>query len=65
MVSPTITIPVNFKSSTDSTGHYKKITINVNEDNLPELQVKIESLENDLHNIDGRDWTGSLPMTVV
>jgi len=65
MVSPTITIPVNFKSSTDSTGHYKKITININEDNLTELQLKIEAVENDLHNIDGRTWTGSLPYTVV
>ena len=61
-----ISIPVNFKSSTDSTGHYKKITITVITDSsLTTLQARVEQLQDQLKAIDGRDWTGSLPYTVV
>lgn len=57
----TITIPVNFKSSRDQTGKYKKIVINVTGSSMPDVTLKVEQLVDDLHDIDNRSWSWSFP----
>ena len=57
----TITLPVNFKSSKDATGKYKKITINVTATSLPDLTLKVEALLDQLHDIDNRSWDYTFP----
>ena len=57
-----VTVAVNFKSSADSTGKYKTIVINVQDTTLAAVQTKAESLVNELHNIDNRQWSWSLPI---
>ncbi len=60
-----VTVAVLFTSSVDATGHYKKITINITDDNIDAVQSKAEAQAGRLHNIDSRTWTWSLPMVTV
>jgi hypothetical protein len=65
MVDPTVTIPVLFQSTPDATGHYKKITVTLTDDTIGQLELKADAVVNELHGIDGRTWSWSLPYTVV
>jgi hypothetical protein len=57
----TVTIAVNFKSSRDQTGKYKKIVINVTGSSLEEVTTKVEQTIDSLHDIDNRSWSWSFP----